>query len=103
MTNRGFGMGFFGRHPFDMETRKNFREEWSKMTDSEKLEFMNKRMEHCDKHEDRFSVEAIDARCEEWMKMSKEEKQVFIDERKKAFESRMQGMHAMHGCFGFGH
>ena len=100
MMTRGFGMGFFGRNPFDSESRKKFKEEWSKMTDSEKLEFMNKRMECLDKHEDHFSVEAIDARCEKWMSMSVEEKQAFVDEKKKAFESRM---HGMHGGFGFGH
>jgi len=100
MNTRGFGMGFFGRNPFDKEASKQFKEEWSKMTDSEKLEFMNKRMESCDNHEDRFSVEAIDARCEEWMKMTAEEKQAFVDERKKAFESKMQAMHAMHGMHG---
>lgn len=102
MNARNFGMGFFGRNPFDKDARKQFKEEWSKMTDSEKLEFMNKRVEGCGNHENRFSVEAIDARCEEWMKMSAEEKQAFVDERKKAFESRMQCMHGMHAHFGFG-
>lgn len=97
MNTRGFGMGFFGRNPFDMDARKKFKEEWSKMADSEKLEFMNKRMEGFDNHEDRFSVKAIDARCEKWMNMSTEEKQAFVEERKKCFENRM------HGGFGFGH
>lgn len=100
MMTKGFGMGFFGRNPFDKDARKQFKEEWSKMTDNEKLDFMNKRMDGFDKHEDHFSVEAIDARCEQWMKMSTEEKQAFIDERKKAFESRM---HRMHGLFGGRH
>lgn len=103
MTPRGFGMGFFGGNPFDKDARKKFREEWSKLTDSEKLEFMNKRMECTDNHEDHFSVEAINARCEKWMNMSDEEKQTFVDERKQAFESSMHGMHGMHGGFGFGH
>lgn len=92
MPTRGFGMGFFGKNPFDKDARKKFKEEWFKMSDSEKLELMNKRMEACDHHEDRFSVEAIDARCEEWMRMTDEEKRSFIDEKKKAFESRMNGM-----------
>lgn len=99
MTTRGFGMGFFGRNPFDKDARQKFKEEWSKMTDSEKLDFINKRMEDIDNHQDHFSVEAIDARCEKWMQMSRQDKQAFIDERKKAIESKMQ---AMHGCFGFG-
>lgn len=99
MRTRGFGMGFFGGNPFDKDARKEFKESWSKMTDSEKLEFMNKRMEGLDNHEDHFSVEAIDSRCEKWMNMSSDEKQAFVDEKKKAFECRM---HAMHGHFGFG-
>ncbi len=99
METRGFGMGHFGRNPFDKDARKKFKEEWSKMTDAEKLEIMNKRMEGFDNHEDHFSIEAIDARCEKWVKMTDEEKQAFVDERKKAFESRM---HGMHGHFGFG-
>lgn len=48
---------------------------------------------------ERFSVEALDARCEEWMKMSGEEKQAFVEERKQTFENRRYGMH---GCSGFG-
>ena len=96
MTTRGFGMGFFERNPFDKDARKNFQEKWSKMTDSEKLDFMNKRVS--DMNADRFSVESIDARCNEWMKMSAEEKQAFVNERKSAFEDRMNGR-----CGFFGH
>lgn len=92
MTTKGFGMGFFGRNLFDKDARKKFREEWSKMSDSEKLELVNKRMDSFDSHEDHFSIEAIDARCEGWMKMTAEEKQAFVDERKKDFENRMNGM-----------
>jgi len=95
MTTRGFGMGFFGKHPFDKDARKKFREDWSKMTDNEKLEFMNRKVEHMG--HDHFSVEAIDAHCAEWMKMTPEEKQAFVDEKKKAFESRMHGMCGMFG------
>ena len=102
MRTRGFGMGFFGGNPFDKDARKEFKESWSKMTDNEKLEFMNKRMEGLDNHEDHFSVEAIDSRCEKWMSMSSDEKQAFVDEKKKAFECHMHGMHGMHGHFGFG-
>jgi len=98
MMTRGFGMGFFGRNPFDKDAKKKFQEEWSKMTDSEKLEFMNNRVENMG--QDRFSVEAIDAHCEEWMKMSAEEKQAFVEERKKAFEGRMHHGHGMGSHFG---
>ncbi len=86
MTTRNLGMGFFGRNPFDKEARKKFQENWSKMTDSEKLDFMNQKVEHMGK--DHFSVEAIDARCEEWTKKTPEEKQAFVDERKAAFINR---------------
>ena len=98
MMTRDFGIGFFGKSPFDKDARKKFKEEWFKMTDSEKLEFMNKKMDSFDNHEDRFSVEAINIRCEEWMKMTPEEKQAFVDERKKTFEDKMNCM----GRF-FGH
>lgn len=40
MMRRDFGMGFFGRHPFDKDTRKQFQEKWAAMTDSEKLDYM---------------------------------------------------------------
>jgi len=98
MMTRGFGMGFFGRSPFDKETRKQFQEKWSKMTDSEKLEFANERFGNIG--EDRFSVEKLDELCEKWTKMSAEEKQAFVDERKKAFEGRMHGMRGFgeHAC-----
>lgn len=101
MTAKNFGMGFFGRNPFDKDARKKFKEDWAAMTDSEKLEFMNKRVEACDNNEDRFSVETMDARCEEWMNMTLEEKQAFIDEKKKDFENRMSGMGG--GFFGHMH
>ena len=92
MTTKGFEMGFFGRNPFGTDARKKFQEEWSKMSDSEKLEFMNKRISTFENHENHFSVEAIDARCEEWMKKSPEEKEAFANERKEAFKNRMNHM-----------
>lgn len=84
MRKENFGMGFFGRNPFDHEARKKFQEGWSKKTDSEKLDFMNRKVE--DMGKDHFSVEAIDARCSEWMKKTPEEKQTFVDEKKKMME-----------------
>ncbi|MDR1056018.1 MAG: hypothetical protein LBL90_09425 [Prevotellaceae bacterium] len=87
MTTRSFGMGFLGRNLFNKEERKQFQEKWSKMTDGEKLEFMNNRVESMG--QDHFSMETINAHCEEWMKMPTEEKQVFADEWKQAFENRM--------------
>lgn len=107
MMTRHFGMGFFGRSPFDKDARKKLAEKWAQMTDSEKLEFMNKRMSHMNQ-DDHFSVEAIDARCEAWMKMTPEEKQAFVNERKAEFEKRHALMHNFHNyregfdCFGWG-
>ncbi len=92
---KDFEMGFFGRRHFGGDARKKFREEWSKMTDEEKLEMMNKRMEAIEHPEDHFSVEDINSRCEAWMKMSSEEKEAFVKERKEAF------MHRMEHCGGF--
>ncbi|MDL2223686.1 hypothetical protein LJB92_00030 [Bacteroidales bacterium OttesenSCG-928-M06] len=93
MMTRDFGMGFFGRSPFCNEERKKNREEWAQMTDEQKLEFMNKRMEAMDRPDDHFSVEAIDARCEKWIKMSSEEKEAFVKERKEAFKHKMEHFH----------
>ena len=89
--------GFFGNNPFDKESRSKMKEQWSKMTDAEKLEFMNKRMEGCENHGDHFSVEAIDARCQKWMNMTSEEKEEFVAERKKAFENRMSNFGGFFG------
>lgn len=94
---KNFGKEFFGRNPFDKEARKKFQEEWAKMTDSEKLDFMNKRVEHIGK--DHFSVETIDANCEAWLQKTLEEKQAFVDEKKEAMEKQF-GKH-FHG-HGFG-
>lgn len=99
MTREHFGMGFHGRHPFDREARKKFQETWSNMTDNEKLDFMNRKVERMGK--DHFSVEAIDARCAEWMKKTPEEKQAFVDEKKEAMENH-SGRHFHGHGFGFG-
>lgn len=90
MKSTDLGMGFLGKRCFDKDARKEFKDKWAKMTDSEKLEFMNKKMEHLDEHEDRFTVEAMDARCEKWMSMTREEKEEVIREKKEAFDQRVQ-------------
>lgn len=100
MTTKDFGMGFCGRGHFNKEINK-FREQWEKMSDEEKIEFMNKKMEKFGSYEDRFTVEAIDARCEEWMKKTPEEKEAFIKERKEAFEQRAACFGGFHGHHGF--
>ena len=97
MMTRGFGMGFFGRHPFDKDISRNFQEKWSKMTDSEKLEFMNRRIDNRHIGEDRFSVQHIDAHCEEWMKKTPEEKEEFVNGLKEAFRKRAACMSGFHG------
>lgn len=91
MMKKGFGMGLLGKYPFDEEAKKEFLEKWSKMTDAEKLEFVNEKVERMS--QDPFSVEAFDARCEKWMAMSQEEKQAFVDEKKKAFKDRKGDKH----------
>lgn len=40
MMTRYFGMGCFGRNPFDKDTRNKFKEEWSKMT-SERMRYLD--------------------------------------------------------------
>jgi len=92
MTRRDFGMGFFGKGPFDNEMRKKLHDEWAKMPDNEKLAFINKRMEMWDSDEERFSVKTIDTRCEEWMKKTPEEKEEFVSKRKNAFHERFACM-----------
>jgi len=95
---KDFGMSFFGRRHFGceerMDARKKFREEWNKMTDSEKIDFMNKKMEMMDEMEnrmkefhnkDRFTVESMDERCLEWMKKTPQEKEEFMNKRRQAF------------------
>lgn len=88
MRTENCGMGFFGRNPFNKEGRKELMEKWAKMTDAEKLDFMNEKMKHFENHDDLFSVGAIDKRCEKWMSMTAEQKQAFVDERQKQFEER---------------
>lgn len=95
MTRENFGMGFFGRNPFDKEAKQKFQEKWSEMTDSEKLDFMNKKVESMGK--DHFSVEAMDEHCEKWMKKTPEEKQAFVDKRKESFLNKMACMRHFHG------
>ncbi|WP_200814373.1 hypothetical protein [Parabacteroides sp. Marseille-P3160] len=101
MTARDFGMGFFGRIPFGADARKDFFAKWTKMTDAEKVEFMDKRIEaihngHCGRRE--FSVAAIDQRCEEWMKKTSEEKEAFVKEQ----QEMIAAFHEHAGFFGHG-
>ena len=114
MGIRNFGMGFFGRTPFAMRDRKELLKElfdkWSKMTDAEKIEFMNKRMEVFNSQDQReenffdrwnFSVADMDSRAEEWLKKTPEEKEALIKERKDALKSRF-GAGLFGRGFGFG-
>ena len=103
MITKGFNMGFFGRGFFNSEARNKFREEWSKMTDSEKIDFMDKKMAAFDEHhEKKFSVEHIDAHCEEWMKKTQEEKEEFVKKMKDSFNERRNGMQHFFGHEKFG-
>lgn len=98
MRKREFGIGFFGRNLFDKKARNIFQTKWAKMTDNERLDFMNKREERT--RQDFFSVEAIDARCGEWMKKNTGEKEAFIKERREARAERFSSDFCRHG-FGF--
>lgn len=109
MMTRGFGMGFFGRMPFGTDERKEMFEKWSKMTDEEKLECMNKRMKAMNNNENEgffgkreFTVEAIDKRCEEWLKKTPEEKEAFIKEKKEMMEKFHNHFHDHAHFFGHG-
>lgn len=106
-------MGFFGRMPFGTDERTDFFEKWSTMTDEEKVDLMNKRMETMNnggcggffgKRE--FTMEAVDQRCEEWLKKTAEEKGACIKERQemmKHFHNHAHGHFFGRGRgFGFG-
>ena len=108
MMTKDFMTGFFGRRGFGMDAHKQFCEEWSKMTDEEKLEFMNKHVNAMAEGEHggfgfsgkkEFSVENIDARCEEWLKKSPEEKTEVLKRHEEAFGERFS---CMGGFFGRG-
>lgn len=115
MERTDFRTAFFGDRSRGFGANE-LREKWMKMTDEEKLEFMNKKMEGVgDESNERggffgrergFSVEAFDSLCEKWMKMSTEEKEAFIKEREEHVKSRMSGMGNPFGergrGFGFG-
>lgn len=106
MTKDIFGRGFFGGKHFDLKNRQKFIEEWETMSDNEKLDNINKRIEAFKEGKDHergcLSVEHIDAHCEEWMNKTPEEKVQFVEYLKQKFEKH-QAM--MKGCFfhhGFG-
>jgi len=111
MTTRDFGMGFFGRKGFGCDEMKNFLDEWSKMSDDERVEFINKRREQQEEHHKmhghhghghhKFSVEEMDKRCEEWMKKTPEEKEAFMTKRKEAFHNMASRMGGFFGHGGF--
>lgn len=67
-------------NPFSIyrERQGSFKEKWAKMTDKEKLDFVNKRVEGdpCDKTS--FFIKMIDQKCKRWMNKSTQEKEEFI-------------------------
>lgn len=101
MMTRGFEMGIFGKGTFNSDRIKKFQDKWTKMSDAEKLEFMNKKIEQISK--DPFSVEAIDERREQWLRLTPAEKEDLIKERKEAMEHHAEAHH-LKGRFrgGFG-
>ena len=94
MITKDFRIGFLGRNLFDKEKIKLFQEEWSKLSDSEKLKLMNKQVESMG-HES-FSVKTINSFCEEWWSKSSEEKQAFVDEWEQTIENKIP----LRQCFG---
>ena len=89
MNDKKNGMGgFHGKMPFG---RENLGEKWLTMSDEEKKEFMEKRIEMFDKHfsekagdhrgHKALTVEDGNSRVEKWQKMSDEEKEVFVQQR----------------------
>ena len=84
---KGFEVGLFEIKPFDKEARKQFREEWSKMTDYERLEFMNEMMKN--EEDNSVSIEDINSFCEEWWMKSSGEKLIFVDELNRVFENKI--------------
>ena len=93
MMTKDFGIGFPLRNLFMKKKIKLFQDEWSKMTDSTKLELMNKQVESMGR--ECFSVETINAFCEEWWEKSSIEKQEFVDEWEKVFD-RLSMNHTPH-------
>lgn len=73
-----------------IEDMKKLIENWDTMSDIEKLNMMDARMnaikEHKEKHKKMFTVEAFDQRCANWMSKTPEEKATFVEEFKKHAE-----------------
>jgi predicted Fe-S protein YdhL (DUF1289 family) len=105
MNNKKFGMGsFHGKMPFRGE---NLGEKWLAMSDEEKKEFMEKRIEMLDNHfsekvgshrgHKALTVEDVNSRVEKWQKMSDEEKEAFVQERNERGGKRAHKHHHA-GC-----
>jgi hypothetical protein len=82
---KDFGILFFGTNVFKKEARKQFLQEWSKMTDSEKLEYMNKQVDSTER--ENFSTEIINTFCEEWWMKTPKEQETFVGDWEQAFEN----------------
>jgi hypothetical protein len=92
----------FEHFSFRCEMREKFKEKWATMSDEEKLNFINKRMEGDEEDRTSFFVNMIDEKCKKWMHKSTEEKEAFINEKKGFFKNRRRFRH--HPFFrGMGH
>src|SRR5699024_10358607 len=78
----------FGPFHFQRGMREKFKERWAKMSDEEKLDFMNKRIEETEDDRTSLFIKMIDEKCEKWMQKSTEEKEAFINEKKGPFKKR---------------
>lgn len=83
----------FGHFPFYHGKRKKFKKKWATMSDEEKLDFMNKRIEETEEERTSFVINRINEKCETWMQKSTEEKEAFINEKRGFFKKRRHFMH----------
>lgn len=105
MRTRDFGMGFFGRRGFDFNEKREYFEEWSKMSPEEKIKEMDKRANemagggHC--MGDHFGGDMRSHFAERWTNMSQEEKETFIKEKDQIMKDRASFHEKFFGENGF--
>lgn len=102
MRSNYFGKGgFHGEMPFGKE---NFGKKWSAMSDEEKKDFVEKRVQFLNDHFERegghfghqpLTVENVNEKIENWQKMSDEEKAEFVRKRN---EHISHWHRHFHGC-----
>jgi len=85
MRSNNFGMGFFGRRGFDFDDRKEYFEEWSKMSPKERAEEMDRRIDEMaaasNDMENFFGCDMRKHFAEKWANMSQEDKEEMMKNR----------------------